>query len=94
MGIRSYMPELGAFASEDPVIAALGNGATASRYSYAFGNPRSYLDLTGEFAAISGGGFSGGGAPGAGGAFAPGQHGQVSDRGVFLGGLSGSGGGV
>jgi RHS repeat-associated protein len=48
MGVRSYAPSLGAFASEDPVLGHLGIGVSANRYPYAWDNPLNRYDLNGR----------------------------------------------
>ena len=48
MGGRPYAPELGAFASEDPLLGQPGVGATLDRYPYAWDNPLNRYDLSGR----------------------------------------------
>ena len=48
MGERPYAPELGAFASEDPLLGQPGVGATLDRYPYAWDNPLNRYDLSGR----------------------------------------------
>jgi RHS repeat-associated protein len=48
MGARSYVPSLGAFASEDPVLGHLGIGVSANRYPYAWNDPLNRFDLNGQ----------------------------------------------
>lgn len=49
MGARVYVPGLGAFMSEDPVIGQIGNSQTLNRHAYAWDNPVNTLDLNGLF---------------------------------------------
>lgn len=48
MGARSYVPALGSFASEDPVLGHLGIGVSSNRYPYAWDNPVNRRDLSGR----------------------------------------------
>jgi RHS repeat-associated protein len=52
MGARSYVPSLGAFASEDPVLGHLGIGISSNRYPYAWDNPSTRTDLNGKDALL------------------------------------------
>ena len=46
---RHYDPEIGAFISADPVVAAPHNSQSLNRYSYVLNNPLKYTDPTGNF---------------------------------------------
>ena len=48
MGVRSYNPTLGGFASEDPVLGTSGESQSLNRYPYAWDNPLNLYDLDGR----------------------------------------------
>ncbi len=48
MGVRSYSPTLGSFASEDPVLGTPGESQSLNRYPYAWDNPLNLYDLDGR----------------------------------------------
>ena len=53
MGARSYSPELGSFASEDPLFGRMGVSASMNRYPYVWDNPLNYYDLDGRETCVS-----------------------------------------
>ena len=50
---RYWFPELGRFASEDPLLGDDGDAQSQNRYTYALNNPSRFVDLTG-YKALSG----------------------------------------
>jgi RHS repeat-associated protein len=53
MGARSYSPDLGSFASEDPLFGRMGVSASMNRYPYVWDNPLNYYDLNGRETCVS-----------------------------------------